>query len=192
MTATVTIKLTDEAQGILRSIKGMTEGMSRAVARGMDQANQLAVARIQRDHLTGKGPFPVSEHRLGVRTHRLRGSINASRAQVTGNQVSSAIGSNVIYAAIHEFGGVIHKDARNGSVRLRVDRHGALFRQPGFAHLAIFARPQHKAREVKTKIKAHDIIMPERAPVRTGIAESAADYTREISAAIVNTWHSQA
>ena len=192
MSATVTIKLTDEAQGILRSIKGMTEGMSRAVARGMDQANQIAKTRIENQHLTGKGPFPVSQHKLGVKSGLLRKSTWANKARVNGNTISSAIGSNVIYAAIHEFGGVIHKDAKSGSVRLRVDRHGALFRQPGFAHLAIFARPQHKAREVKTKIKAHDITMPERAPFRTGIAESAADYTREISAAIVNTWHSRA
>jgi phage gpG-like protein len=61
------------------------------------------------ERLTGRGPFPVAEHRLGERTGQLRLRTYSTEATIVteGDQVrvTGAIGSPVFYAAIHEFGG---------------------------------------------------------------------------------------
>ena len=75
-------------------------GYARALAREMDYQNQLTVARIQQGHLSG----PTTDSSLSVRTNRLRGSANASKAIILGTGVTSTIGSNVVYAKVHEEG----------------------------------------------------------------------------------------
>lgn len=183
MSQTITITASAETQDYLQRLKGQPQRIARAICAGMDAANQLAVANIQEKHLTGVGPYPVEEHRLGVRTNRLRGSVRASATrQVSERQYESAIGSNVIYAAIHEFGGVIHRKAAVGKVRLKTDAGGRLIRQANHPHLAVFAKTGAKrAKEVATKTDAYDIHMPARAPFATGIRESLPVYNEEIA-----------
>jgi phage gpG-like protein len=161
-----------------------------AIARGMDVANQFAVAKIQKDHMTGKGPFPPDAHRLGVVTSRLRSSVFESGTQEIGSgKLQSAIGSNVVYAAIHEFGGRIYHPARAMKIRHRVDARGNLVKQLGNSNLLMFARANHKrARETTVQGKAYDVEMPERAPFRTGLAESRPVYKEQISKAITDEW----
>ena len=184
MSVQVQITLTKEAEQIVRNLQTLPVAVMKAIAAGMDKANQFAVGRIQKDHLTGTGPFPVELHKLGKRSSRLLGSVNASPAVVEGETVRSGIGSNVSYAAIHEFGGRIHKPARQVKTRLHTHASGALVRQLSGA--AIFAKKSHtRFKEVISQGKAHDINIPERAPFRTGIAEAAPDYRREISRAII-------
>jgi phage gpG-like protein len=184
------IELTESAKKIVAGLQTLPDQIVSAIALGMDKANQFAIGAIQKDHLTGQGPFPPEEHKLGIRTSRLRGSVNATPATVSGTTVTSSIGSNVIYAAIHEFGGRVHHPARQVKTRLRTDARGNLLRQLGHPKLAIFARTSHKrAKEVITRGKEYDVDMPERAPFRTGIEESDHSYKREISAAIVAEWN---
>ena len=145
-----------------------------AIARAMDEQNQLTVAHIQARRMSGQGPYPVEEHRLGVGTRRgsrLWKSLRASKAVVTGGEVQSGIGSNVKYAGIHEFGGTIHFPPRAGSVRLRTSKAGALLLQPG-RRGAIFAKASHaRARTVAYQSKGHDVTMPARAPITFGIKD---------------------
>jgi phage gpG-like protein len=195
VSAVTKIELTPEAEKILADVKTMPEWMGPAVASGMDQANTIVVSRIRSDHLTGRGPFPPEEHRLGARTNRLRGAVWASPATVSGDTVQSAIGDNVKYAAIHEFGGVIHHAARKGTVRLRTNKHtlggseGELLRQEGHPHLAVFAKASHKnVKEVAFEAGEHDVMMPERAPFRTGIQENLAVYGRLVGQAVQAAW----
>jgi phage gpG-like protein len=156
-----------------------------AIARAMDQENQLTIGEIKTKHLTGNGPFPVDEHRLGRVTGRLRGSINASESQINGNQVDSSIGSNVKYAAIHEFGGTIPIPARKQTIRHKVDARGNLVKQLTNSNLLVFGNADAKrVRETTVSVAAHEIEMPERAPIRTGIDECKPNYTRSIGAAI--------
>lgn len=57
------------------------------------------------------------------------------------------LGSNEPYARIHQEGGVIQRQGREGSVRLRTDAKGRLLRQGKEgrkAHLAVFASGSHK------------------------------------------------
>jgi len=191
MSVGLKIELAPQAETIVVNFQKLPGRIVAAIARGMDLANEYAVGKIQRDHLTGKGPFPVEAHRLGVVTNRLRSSVYASGAQeVAPGKVESAIGSNVIYAAIHEFGGRIHHEARQMKVRHRTDARGNLVKQSSNSNLLVFAKAGRKrVRETTVQAKAHDVIMPERAPFRTGLAESAPQYKRTISAAIVEEWN---
>lgn len=54
------------------------------------------------------------------------------------------ISTNVVYAAIHQFGGSIQRHPMSGMVRLRKDRNGMLLRQADHPHLAVFAKSGHK------------------------------------------------
>ena len=184
MSVQVQITLTKEAEQIVRKLQTLPVAVMKAIAAGMDKANQFAVGRIQKDHLTGTGPFPVELHKLGKRSSRLLGSVNASPAVVEGETVRSGIGSNVSYAAIHEFGGRIHKERSTKFVRLKTDARGNLVRN--LKGGAIFAKKKHnRFKSVRAVVPQHDINIPERAPFRTGIAEAAPDYRREISRAII-------
>ena len=164
------------------------------LARTMDKQNQLSVARIQRSYMSG----PTTAQSLSVRTSRLRGSIRATACRVTPVGLESAIGSNVVYAAIHEFGGIIYHPARAGKVRLRTDANGQLLRQGGAvtdsygnvtqSNLAIFAAGHHKrAKEVAYQGKAYEQVIPERRPVRHGIEDRAAEYSAAFSETILKT-----
>lgn len=68
-------------------------------------ANSIAGTAVNA-RFSGKGPFPVSQNKLGIRTGRLRRSIRSTKPQLnlrTG-EISVSFGSNVVYFAIHEFG----------------------------------------------------------------------------------------
>jgi len=183
----IKIELAPAAQKVMGKLATMPARMGETVAAAMSLENQYTLANIVEKHLTGQGPYPVDRHRLGERSHQLRGSARTTEPVIEGNQVTSSIGSQVIYAGIHEFGGVIHHAARQVTVRLRTDRQGNLIRQPGHEHLAMFARTSHKrAKEVKSQAPAYDVQMPARAPFMTGIQERSAEYGKSISAAIIN------
>jgi len=77
----------------------------RRMAKVLDQQNELTVGHIISRRMTGQGPFPATEGRLGVRTGRLRRSIRRTRATIVNDGVVSAIGTNVKYMGPHEFGG---------------------------------------------------------------------------------------
>ena len=62
------IELSPQAEKIVAGFQTLPGRIVQAIVRGMDEANQYAVGNIQKAHLTGKGPFPPEEHRLGVRT----------------------------------------------------------------------------------------------------------------------------
>jgi phage gpG-like protein len=161
-------------------------GLGRAIARTMDYQNQITVARIQTGHLSG----PTSDSSLSVRTNRLRGSVRASKALPTATGVVSSIGSNVVYAGIHEFGGVIKRTVKPGAVKLRTDKNGQLLRHGKNGKLATFAGGQHKRfKTVKyAGGKTYEIVIPARAPFGHGIADRADDYGAAVSSAIVDYW----
>lgn len=109
MSATITIQLSPEAVTLSEKFKRMPQEFPQAIARGMTRALEVVTGRIQETRLSGIGPFPAEEHRLGQRTQRLWRSTRATPATVTSDgensSVEGAIGADVFYAAIHEFGG---------------------------------------------------------------------------------------
>ncbi len=108
MSATITIQLSPQAISIANKFKAAPQEFPQAIKRGMTRALAVVSGRIQERRLTGHGPFPVTEHRLGERTGQLKLRTQATPATVTseGNQVvvEGAIGSSVFYAAFNEFG----------------------------------------------------------------------------------------
>lgn len=88
----------DDPKGYLGSF---WSNMSARIAPVMEKAMGLALVVAQgkiQDNLTG----PI----LNVRTNRLRSSF-VTRVENKNGTVYGNIGSNVVYAAIHEFGGTI-------------------------------------------------------------------------------------
>ena len=109
MTVVITIELSPEAIALTEKYKNAEAEFPKAIQRGMTRALQIVSGRIQKSRLTGHGPFPVEQHRLGERTVQLKLRTRATPARIrfTGDDavVEGAIGSSVEYAAIHEFGG---------------------------------------------------------------------------------------
>jgi hypothetical protein len=70
------------------------------------EAGKIVTTNAGRDRFSGKGPFPVSQHKLGVRSGRLKKSLRCSKPQLnlrTG-EIAMQFGSNMVYFAVHEFG----------------------------------------------------------------------------------------
>lgn len=183
------IQLTTNAEQIASGLEHFrVRGIGMAVAAAMNRENQMAIARISSERLSGQGPFPPADHRLGARTNRLRQSLRASEAVVLPDAVVSTIGSNVFYAAIHEFGAEFTRKKTVGMVRLRTDAKGNLLRQPRGG--AIFASKEHKrASERVFLYKSDKVKFPERAPIGTGLEDHVPNYSRSISAAVENAWN---
>ena len=102
---TIAITLPPESQALIKSFQDLPAELPQAIKRGMDTALQIVRGRIQTQRLSGKGPYPPSQHRLGVVTQTLQLAARAEPAVIAGNTVTGAIGtSGVRYAAAHEFG----------------------------------------------------------------------------------------
>lgn len=82
----------------------------------------------------------------------------------------ATVGTNMPYAAIHQFGGTIDRAPYGGKLRLRTDRKGNLLRQGSEGHaanLAVFAKEKgaraHKNYvERRYEVKAYKIEIPAR------------------------------
>lgn len=184
------IQLTSNAANILLALARMPVDLLNAIRRDLDEQNQLTVAHIQVNRLSGKGPFDPSLGKLGVRSNRYRQSVRRSPAVITGNSVHSAIGTNLKpYPELHEFGADFTRKA--GSVRLRTDASGALTGRGPNGRLATFAGRRHKRVKV-VGFAAHGVKVPARAPLQRGLADKAPDYGRRLSTTIVSTWNAAA
>lgn len=160
------IRLTPEAHAALARMQTFPERMKDAIRATMDLENELTVGHIQQHRLSQRGPDT-----LGVVTGRLRRSLRPSKARVIGNAIVSAIGTNVKYAGIHEFGG------RTAPHVIRARAGGALRFRVGNAIL------------LRKKVNHPGSQIPARAPIRKGIADRSQAYGNALSAAILSTWN---
>jgi hypothetical protein len=108
MSVAITIELSPQAIALTDKFKRAPQEFPQAIKRGMTRALAVVSGRIQERRLTGHGPFPATEHRLGERTGQLKLRTRSTPATVKneGTQVivEGAIGSSVLYAAFNEFG----------------------------------------------------------------------------------------
>lgn len=72
-----------------------------AIRTSLTQSAIFLASWIKTNRLSGPRP-----QFLGVRTGRLRSSITATPAQKSGDAYYCTIGTNVVYARIHEYGGM--------------------------------------------------------------------------------------
>ena len=171
MSDEIKIELSEEAKATMARMAAAPEAMLAAVAGALQYENELTVSHIQSAYLSFPRDGEPSELGLRVQSNRLRQSAWASEPAVRGSQVESAIGDNVVYAAIHEFGGTI-------PARTVRPKHGKALRFQ-IGERVIFA----------TKVELPEVEMPERGMFRRGIRDRMADYGKSVSRAVVGAMH---
>ncbi len=146
MTNTIEIKLDDAAlrarlNGLMSALAN-TQPMMASIASELAAQTEMA--------FTDEGPGwpqlkPSTVKRRGS-AHPILQVSNALARSVTMQSGAdyAQVGSNLSYAAIHQFGGTIKRKGKAGSVRLRTDAKGNLLRQSGHSNLARFAKSTHK------------------------------------------------
>lgn len=146
MTNTIEITLDDAA------LKARLNGLMQTLTHTQPMMAALAAELAAQTELSFKdeGPGwpqlkPSTVKRRGG-AHPILQVTNALARSVTTRSGAdyAQVGSNLAYASIHQFGGVIKRKGKAGTVRLRTDAKGNLLRQRGHSNLATFARSSHK------------------------------------------------
>lgn len=175
MTPQLTVKLTPEAQETLRAVQTLPQNVLLGIAAAMDLQNQYTISHVVRDYLSFPKSGPSKDIGLRVQTGRGRASVRASKAKVNGQEVQSAIGSNVEYMFYHEFGA--HHPARNANVHFgKADKFGR--------------RKFSTASQADIGMRVHhgEWDAPARGMVQHGIEDRLDDYSAAISAEIQEVW----
>ncbi len=157
----IRIEFSPQTESLMARLHAFPQRGLRAIADAIDKTNEETVGYIQKEKLSSRG-----SHTLGVRSGRLRRSIRPSKAAISGSSIVASIGSNVVYAGIHEFGG------RTAPHEIRPRKGKALKFLIGGR--AIYAR----------KVNHPGSLIPARAPIRRGIEERKNYYTRAIDSAL--------
>ncbi|AOJ10592.1 phage virion morphogenesis protein [Burkholderia mayonis] len=116
------------------------------IATEMLDAVEENFAQQGRPKWLGLSPKTLKRRREEAGTGKIlqrSGRLAASVVQ-THDATSARVGTNVVYAAIHQFGGTIQRHPMSGYVRLRKGRDGMIMRQANHPHLAVFAKNGHK------------------------------------------------
>ena len=133
-----------DAEYILDMLAKAPASIMHVLVKACAAGSQLLLGRAVKERFTGKGPFPVSQRRLGVVTGLLRRSITHSVPEAGGSgEVVVKMGSNVRYFAVHEFGFA-------GSVRVRSHQRRGRFVKEHSRRMKIPAREP-----LQTAIREH-------------------------------------
>lgn len=183
----IEIKLSSNAAEVLGALGRFTPAMQQAIAKALDLQNAESISEMEANKLHGPRP-----KYLGAVKQNLIRSINAPSARVSENVVSSAIGTNIEYAGVHEFGfngsvqvaGFTRKNPRGNQTALNVAEvslaSGRIRRRKSIVQTASGV----------SFVKAHSrrMNMPERSFIRSTISERAPNYSAAVSAAILSAW----
>jgi hypothetical protein len=184
----IQISLTTESAALLARSQAWPRALMTNLRTTLDLENQLTAGHIAATRLSRRGP-----ETLGVVTNRLRPSVRPTVAVVQGDALYSAIGSNVVYMAPHEFGftGTVQvKEHRARHHALDVfNVRGSLVHGWQLANLRKGNRPSRVAEGFVT-VRAHPMQMniKERAPLRRGIGDRVPHYRTALSATVVATF----
>lgn len=184
MSQPVRIELSPEARALIARLGTAHDWMPGVIWRAMVRENELTIRHIQTERMAGNNgiPFPVSENKLGVRSARLRRSLNAPRPAFSGNQVISTIGTNVEYAASHELGNrkivTVPAHTRRRTRRVRVESVDKLGKRRTRTKRVAGDAFAVRSYEMQMNIEA-------RAPITTGVAERLPALGEAISADLV-------
>jgi phage gpG-like protein len=192
--STLVIKLTHNAQEIANRLAVFPPAMLAGIARAMDKENELTVGHVGKNYLTGPRP-----EKLGVRTNRLRLSIRRSAATIDGQRVTSDIGTNVEYAAIHEYGFTGEVAVKAHARRIFARGRSRSGKRTEIESETFISKKGGIIRRVKTKIrytrgtatvKAHrrPMKMPARPYLAPSVADRTENYSQSISRAIIAAW----
>jgi phage gpG-like protein len=129
--------------------------------------------RLQRHVVTDKLQGQV----LNVKTGRLQRSISQAVTS-DATSVTGIVSTAVKYAAIHEYGGVIHMPARISKVYRALDAKGE-FRNGGR-----FVKQSRSNFMTEHETKAYDIHMPTRSFLRSALKDMREDILQDIDQAV--------
>jgi phage gpG-like protein len=162
--STFKIQIETNAADVARATGAFRGVAAQAIAGALDRENQFTIGYISRTKLSQRGPktLGVGQTNGG----RLRGSLRASQARASGSEIESGIGTNVKYAAAHEFG--------TGPYVIRPKK--GRFLRFGTPRGIVFAR------------QVNHPGLPARAPIATGIEERSENYSAGIAKAVEEAW----
>lgn len=139
----------------------------------MNNAIQTAVMRLALK-VTNRTKRKLSGEVLRVRTGRLRRSIHPEY-DFSATQAIAAVGTNVEYAKIHEFGGTIKRHARSSYLYFKADREGNISNR--------FVKKSKSNFAQRVTYKEHEYRMPARPFLRPSLRELAPEIRAEIQQA---------
>jgi phage gpG-like protein len=187
------VEIRSDAAVVLSKVKAYPQVLTRVIADAMDRRNLLTVGYIIATKLTAAGP-----KFLNRQTGRLGGSARATKSVIAGAVVSSSIGTNVKYGAVHEYGfkGTVSVAAftRKNPQADRFTRNGvSLSRRQAEGFFGKNGRPRAgviKATSGVSFVRAYKrkMNMPARHMFSTGIEEQLPAYREDLSDAIVRAW----
>lgn len=177
--------------------KGPAAVVSAAVVAALDEQNEYTIGAAVQRRVSFPRTIPPTPEGLRVQTGGLRRSITRAPARVVSGGVISAIGSNLKYFAIHEFGWSgtqnVPQHTRKNPDRFRLDGGKTVNRAT--AARAGFLTKKGKLRKGlgetleggTSTVKAHsrNVRFPARAMVRTTLTERIPDYEQAIARRIV-------
>ncbi|RQY36569.1 phage virion morphogenesis protein [Burkholderia stagnalis] len=134
------------AMARVRTLMQDASPVTALIAALMADAVEENFAQQGRPKWLGLSPKTLKRRREEAGTGKIlqrSGRLASSVAQVH-DATSARVGTNVVYAAIHQFGGTIQRHPMSGYVRLRKGRDGMIMRQANHPHLAVFAKNGHK------------------------------------------------
>lgn len=191
---TTIVQISDDAKKVLQGMQELPLRMARAMCRALDRQNQLTIGYIQEHKLSERGPKT-----LGVVTNRLRSSVRATPAMALGDGVTSAIGTNVVYAGPHEFGFdgevTVKEHTRKVATRFQIDNGRTSVSRSAAGKLGLLTKAgkgrKGMAKEVgggTTTVKQHmrKMHVPARGMFQAGIAERATEYAQALSQAVLS------
>jgi phage gpG-like protein len=188
MATGVNIEFSKKAQEILEAPNGLTPRVQNAIQRAMNAAMEEVAGRISEKRLSFSSSQKPTLDGLRVITNRLRSSMmrggpgNASKAAAwDGLACVGSIGTNVKYAAIHEFGGRIQRKA---SARRINFVEGKFASKKRFLEAVKGKKFWEDHRRVIAYGRAYTINMPARAPVTKTVNENRAFFAAAVSHAI--------
>lgn len=154
-----------DALAALRNVVDNTRrprDLMRAIAGTLESETEANFAAQGRPAWQGLAPRTIKKRGAGAKILQDTGRLAASVASRYGNDFAS-VGSNVAYAAIHQFGGTINRAPYSSTVRLRTDAKGNLVRQKTNSRLAVFAKASHKRAVTRRyTVGAYGITIPAR------------------------------
>ena len=162
----IQIDISGDALAVLPRLKDKP-GLVLAMARAMDQQNNLTVSHIQLAYLSFPRSDPSTMEGLRRQSGRYRDSLRASKALPLADGITSSIGTNVVsrdgvsYPAVHEFGAVIPSRPTRSKNKYWAKKHPTT---KGFTLLA-------------------------RRPIQRGIEDRLPDYSKAISDALLEFWN---
>lgn len=189
MNLNVTLQLPPDSVALLARSAMWPRALTAHLIKALDLQNQLTIGDMSIKRFSGTGPFPVSEGRLGAITNRLRGSLRNAPAVLSGGAIVSAIGTNVRYGVAHEFGfaGTVSRRAHTRRRFTTQQVGGNAFLDPRTGRIRKSRKKLQRVQTGTVQVRAHQlqVHIPERAPIRRGIADRLPAYAPALGAAVV-------